>query len=165
MFSGTVNVLKMFLQSLGQPIQERYTEFEERPKAYDELGRQLQQYMKIVEAYKTKVSLCWINVALDTDLHLPGAQWLHVSLNYRKSSMTIWMRLRFRRWTGWWTMSWSGWTVKWTSRANRVSLWSLWWKRQIYRPKHRSVTVRWTFFLEYMSMSSFSTMVHIKVLW
>ncbi|RXN35181.1 heat shock 70 kDa 4-like protein [Labeo rohita] len=42
------------LKTLGQPIQERYTEFEERPKAFDELGRQLQQYMKIVEAYKTK---------------------------------------------------------------------------------------------------------------
>ncbi|XP_043112439.1 heat shock 70 kDa protein 4b [Puntigrus tetrazona] len=42
------------LKNLGQPIQERYTEFEERPKAFDELGRQLQQYNKIVEAYKTK---------------------------------------------------------------------------------------------------------------
>ncbi|KAL1262383.1 hypothetical protein QQF64_007648 [Cirrhinus molitorella] len=42
------------LKTLGQPIQERYTEFEERPKAFDELGRQLQQYMKIVEAFKTK---------------------------------------------------------------------------------------------------------------
>uniref|UniRef100_A0A673MZK8 Heat shock 70 kDa protein 4-like n=1 Tax=Sinocyclocheilus rhinocerous TaxID=307959 RepID=A0A673MZK8_9TELE len=42
------------LKRLGQPIQERYTEFEERPKAFDELGRLLQQYMKIVEAYKTK---------------------------------------------------------------------------------------------------------------
>lgn len=62
MYSGTVKLLKIFLQSLGQPIQERYTEFEERPKAFNELGRQLQQYMKIVEAYKTKVSLCWINV-------------------------------------------------------------------------------------------------------
>lgn len=138
----------MFLQSLGQPIQERYTEFEERPKAFDELGRQLQQYMKIVEAYKTKVSLCWINVTYIRYRSAPA--WCtmasRVFLNYRKSSMTIWMRLRFRRWTGWWMMSWSGWTVKWTSRANRVSPWSLWWKRQIYRPKHRSVTVRWTFF-------------------
>uniref|UniRef100_A0A672RSD6 Heat shock 70 kDa protein 4-like n=1 Tax=Sinocyclocheilus grahami TaxID=75366 RepID=A0A672RSD6_SINGR len=51
---GLFNVLKMFLQRLGQPIQERYTEFEERPKAFDDLGRLLQQYMKIVEAYKTK---------------------------------------------------------------------------------------------------------------
>ncbi|XP_073676662.1 heat shock 70 kDa protein 4-like [Garra rufa] len=42
------------LKTLGQPIQERYTEFEERPKAFEELGRQMQQYMKIVEAYKTK---------------------------------------------------------------------------------------------------------------
>lgn len=42
------------LKNLGQPIQERYTEFEERPKAFEELGRQLQQFMKIVEAYKTK---------------------------------------------------------------------------------------------------------------
>uniref|UniRef100_A0A672RT66 Heat shock 70 kDa protein 4-like n=1 Tax=Sinocyclocheilus grahami TaxID=75366 RepID=A0A672RT66_SINGR len=44
----------MELKRLGQPIQERYTEFEERPKAFDDLGRLLQQYMKIVEAYKTK---------------------------------------------------------------------------------------------------------------
>lgn len=58
-----INVSKTFLQNLGQPIQERYTEFEERPRAFEELGRQLQQYMKIVEAYKTKVRLCWINVA------------------------------------------------------------------------------------------------------
>lgn len=42
------------LKNLGQPIQDRYREFEERPKAFEELGRQLQQYMKIVEAYKTK---------------------------------------------------------------------------------------------------------------
>uniref|UniRef100_A0A8C1U091 Heat shock protein 4b n=1 Tax=Cyprinus carpio TaxID=7962 RepID=A0A8C1U091_CYPCA len=57
MYFGLVNILKMFLQSLGQPIQDRYTEFEERPRAFDELGRQLQQYMKIVEAYKTKEEL------------------------------------------------------------------------------------------------------------
>lgn len=44
------------LQKLGQPIQERYIEAEERPKAFDELGRHIQQYMKIVEAYKTKVT-------------------------------------------------------------------------------------------------------------
>lgn len=36
-------------------------------------------------------------------------------------------------------MSWSGWTVKWTSRVNRVSPWSPWWKLQTYRPKHGSV--------------------------
>lgn len=43
------------LQKLGQPIMERYTEAEERPKAFEEMGRQIQQYMKFVEAYKMKV--------------------------------------------------------------------------------------------------------------
>ncbi|KAG8004385.1 Heat shock 70 kDa protein 4 [Nibea albiflora] len=42
------------LKKLGQPIQERYTEAEERPKAFDEMGKQIQQYMKFVEAYKMK---------------------------------------------------------------------------------------------------------------
>ncbi|XP_072524352.1 heat shock 70 kDa protein 4b [Salminus brasiliensis] len=42
------------LKKLGQPIQDRYTEYEERPKAFEELGKQLQQYMKIVEAFKMK---------------------------------------------------------------------------------------------------------------
>lgn len=42
-------------QKLGQPIQERFMEAEERPKAYEELGKQIQQYMKFVEAYKMKV--------------------------------------------------------------------------------------------------------------
>lgn len=43
------------LQKFGQPIQERFTEAEERPKAFEELGKQIQQYMKFVEAYKMKV--------------------------------------------------------------------------------------------------------------
>ncbi|XP_068181224.1 heat shock 70 kDa protein 4b [Antennarius striatus] len=42
------------LKKLGQPIQERYIEAEERPKAFDEMGKQIQQYMKFVEAYKMK---------------------------------------------------------------------------------------------------------------
>ncbi|XP_041799597.1 heat shock 70 kDa protein 4b [Chelmon rostratus] len=42
------------LKKLGQPIQERYTEAEERPKAYEEMGKQIQQYMKFVESYKMK---------------------------------------------------------------------------------------------------------------
>uniref|UniRef100_A0A667XCY8 Heat shock protein 4a n=1 Tax=Myripristis murdjan TaxID=586833 RepID=A0A667XCY8_9TELE len=42
------------LKKLGQPIYERYMEAEERPKAFDELGKQIQMYMKIIEAYKTK---------------------------------------------------------------------------------------------------------------
>ncbi|KAM3600724.1 uncharacterized protein V6R79_001434 [Siganus canaliculatus] len=42
------------LKKLGQPIRDRYMEAEERPKAFEELGRQIQLYMKIVEAYKAK---------------------------------------------------------------------------------------------------------------
>jgi len=42
-------------QKLGQPIQERHLEAEERPKAFDDLGKQIQLYMKAVDAYKTKV--------------------------------------------------------------------------------------------------------------
>nr|XP_023694113.1 heat shock 70 kDa protein 4-like [Paramormyrops kingsleyae] len=42
------------LKKLGQPIQERFLESEERPKAFEELGKQIQQYMKFVEAFKTK---------------------------------------------------------------------------------------------------------------
>ncbi|KAJ8015033.1 hypothetical protein DPEC_G00021940 [Dallia pectoralis] len=42
------------LKKLGLPIQERYMESEERPKAFDDMGKQIQMYMKIVESYKTK---------------------------------------------------------------------------------------------------------------
>uniref|UniRef100_A0A8C1ULQ0 Heat shock protein 4a n=1 Tax=Cyprinus carpio TaxID=7962 RepID=A0A8C1ULQ0_CYPCA len=45
------------LKKLGEPILNRYMEAEERPKALDELGRQIQQYMKVVEAYKAKDEL------------------------------------------------------------------------------------------------------------
>ncbi|XP_024122016.1 heat shock 70 kDa protein 4a [Oryzias melastigma] len=42
------------LKKIGQPIYNRYMEAEERPKAFEELGRRIQMYMKIVEAYKAK---------------------------------------------------------------------------------------------------------------
>ncbi|KAJ3588031.1 hypothetical protein NHX12_011625 [Muraenolepis orangiensis] len=42
------------LKKLGLPIQERHIEAEERPKAFEELGKQIQLYMKAVEAFKTK---------------------------------------------------------------------------------------------------------------
>lgn len=61
-----LSVLFFFLlQKLGQPIHERYIEAEERPKAFEELGRQIQLFMKIIEAYKAKViwlmeHVCWL---------------------------------------------------------------------------------------------------------
>lgn len=45
------------LKKLGDPIRNRFIEADERPKAFDELGRQIQQYRKIVEAYKAKDEL------------------------------------------------------------------------------------------------------------
>lgn len=42
------------LKKLGQPVQDRYNESEMRPKAFEDLGKQIQQYLKIIEAYKTK---------------------------------------------------------------------------------------------------------------
>lgn len=45
------------LKKMGLPICERYMEAEERPKAFEELGRQLQMYMKVIEAYKAKDEL------------------------------------------------------------------------------------------------------------
>ncbi|ROJ62465.1 Heat shock 70 kDa protein 4 [Anabarilius grahami] len=45
------------LKKLGDPIQTRYIENEVRPKAFEELGRLIQQYMKVVEAYKAKDEL------------------------------------------------------------------------------------------------------------
>uniref|UniRef100_T1E692 Heat shock 70 kDa protein 4 n=1 Tax=Crotalus horridus TaxID=35024 RepID=T1E692_CROHD len=42
------------LKAVGQPIQARFQESEERPKAFEELGKQVQQYMKAVHAFKEK---------------------------------------------------------------------------------------------------------------
>lgn len=41
---------------MGQPVLDRYLEAEIRPKAFEELGRQIQVYMKFIEAYKAKVT-------------------------------------------------------------------------------------------------------------
>ncbi|XP_051955603.1 heat shock 70 kDa protein 4-like [Xyrauchen texanus] len=45
------------LKKLGEPILSRYIEADVRPKAFEELGRQIQLYMKVVEAYKAKDEL------------------------------------------------------------------------------------------------------------
>ncbi len=44
------------LQRFGEPIEERYREHEGRPRAFDELGKKLQLFMKAVDVYKQKVS-------------------------------------------------------------------------------------------------------------
>ncbi|XP_040196390.1 heat shock protein 105 kDa [Rana temporaria] len=40
------------LKKFGSPAHERYRESEERPKAFEELGKRLQHYAKIVDEYK-----------------------------------------------------------------------------------------------------------------
>ncbi|KYO47370.1 heat shock 70 kDa protein 4L [Alligator mississippiensis] len=42
------------LRKFGQPIQERYMEHEERPKALNDLGKKIQLLMKAVEAFRNK---------------------------------------------------------------------------------------------------------------
>ncbi|XP_037343380.2 heat shock 70 kDa protein 4L [Pungitius pungitius] len=42
------------LKRLGQPIQDRHREHEDRPRAMEELGKKLQLYMKFVDSYKQK---------------------------------------------------------------------------------------------------------------
>lgn len=42
------------LKMLGQPIQDRHREHEDRPRAFEELGKKLQLYMKVLEAFKQK---------------------------------------------------------------------------------------------------------------
>lgn len=49
------NIRCILFQRLGQPIQDRHREQEDRPRAFEELGKKLQLYMKFVDAYKQKV--------------------------------------------------------------------------------------------------------------
>ncbi|CAJ1073688.1 heat shock 70 kDa protein 4L isoform X1 [Xyrichtys novacula] len=42
------------LKRFGQPIQDRHREHEDRPRAFDELGKKLQLYMKFVDCFKQK---------------------------------------------------------------------------------------------------------------
>ncbi|XP_036279567.1 heat shock 70 kDa protein 4L isoform X3 [Pipistrellus kuhlii] len=42
------------LKKYGQPIQMRYMEHEERPKALTDLGKKIQLVMKVIEAYRNK---------------------------------------------------------------------------------------------------------------
>lgn len=42
------------LKNLRQPIKMRFQESEERPKLFDDLGKQIQQYMKVISSFKDK---------------------------------------------------------------------------------------------------------------
>ncbi|XP_068607647.1 heat shock 70 kDa protein 4L [Brachionichthys hirsutus] len=42
------------LKSLGQPIQDRHREHEDRPRAFEEFGKKLQLYLNVLDSYKKK---------------------------------------------------------------------------------------------------------------
>ncbi|XP_039975777.1 heat shock 70 kDa protein 4b [Xiphias gladius] len=82
------------LKKLGQPIQERYAEAEERPKAFEELGKQIQQYMKFVEAYKMKEEqydhLDEADVTKVDKLTNDAMIWMNSTMNQQsKQSLTV----------------------------------------------------------------------------
>ncbi|XP_053734796.1 heat shock 70 kDa protein 4b [Synchiropus splendidus] len=82
------------LKKLGQPIQERYLEAEERPKAFDELGKQIQQYMKFVEAFNMKEEqydhLDAADVSKVDKLTSEAMMWMNSSMNQQsKQSLTV----------------------------------------------------------------------------
>lgn len=51
----------MYFQRLGQPIQDRHREQEDRPRAFEELGKKLQLYIKFVNLHKQKVQYLTIS--------------------------------------------------------------------------------------------------------
>ncbi|XP_071380984.1 heat shock 70 kDa protein 4b isoform X5 [Centroberyx affinis] len=82
------------LKKLGQPIQERFMEAEERPKAFEELGKQIQQYMKVVEAYKMKEEqydhLDEADVTKVDKLAGEAMIWMNSAMNQQgKQSLTV----------------------------------------------------------------------------
>ncbi|CAO2642960.1 Heat shock 70 kDa protein 4, partial [Lemmus lemmus] len=82
------------LKNLGQPIKTRFQESEERPKLFEELGKQIQQYMKVISSFKNKE---------DQYEHLDAAdmtkvekstneamEWMNSKLNLQnKQSLTV----------------------------------------------------------------------------
>ncbi|XP_061786648.1 heat shock 70 kDa protein 4b [Nerophis lumbriciformis] len=82
------------LKKLGQPIQDRYNEAEERPKTFEELGKQIQQYMKFVEAYKMKEEqydhLDEADVSKVDKLASEAMMWMNSAMNQQnKQSSTM----------------------------------------------------------------------------
>uniref|UniRef100_A0A8C7ETD5 Heat shock 70 kDa protein 4 n=1 Tax=Neovison vison TaxID=452646 RepID=A0A8C7ETD5_NEOVI len=64
---AALNVVGTFKQyySDSQPIKMRFQESEERPKLFEELGKQIQQYMKVISSFKNKVHFFFPTVTLE----------------------------------------------------------------------------------------------------
>lgn len=51
-------------QRFGEPIEDRYREQEERPQAFNELGKKIQFFLKILDAYKQNVIRFFLTVSI-----------------------------------------------------------------------------------------------------
>ncbi|XP_073402350.1 heat shock 70 kDa protein 4 isoform X1 [Dendrobates tinctorius] len=82
------------LKNLGQPIQTRYHEFEDRPKAFEELGKQIQLYLKVINAFKNKEEAYDHLDAADMEkvekTTNEAMEWLNNKMNLQiKQSLTV----------------------------------------------------------------------------
>ncbi|XP_034037148.1 heat shock 70 kDa protein 4b isoform X2 [Thalassophryne amazonica] len=82
------------LKKLGQPILERFVEAEERPKAFEDLGKQIQQYMKFIEACRMKEEqydhLDEADVTKVDKLASDAMMWMNSAMNQQsKQSLTV----------------------------------------------------------------------------
>nr|KAF6348777.1 heat shock protein family A (Hsp70) member 4 [Myotis myotis] len=82
------------LKNLGQPIKTRFQESEERPKVFEELGKQIQQYMKVISSFKNKEdqydhldAADMMKVEKSTN---EAMEWMNKKLNLQnKQSLTV----------------------------------------------------------------------------
>ncbi|XP_039598642.1 heat shock 70 kDa protein 4-like [Polypterus senegalus] len=82
------------LKTLGQPILERYHEAEERPKAFDDLGKHIQQYLKVVDSFKNKDEQYLHLDAAEMDkverFVMEAMEWMNSKMNQQNnSSLTV----------------------------------------------------------------------------
>ncbi|ETE71100.1 Heat shock 70 kDa protein 4, partial [Ophiophagus hannah] len=82
------------MKAVGQPIQARFQESEERPKAFEELGKHVQQYMKAVHAFKEKDEqydhLDPAEMAKVEKITNEAMEWMNNKLNLQhKRSLTL----------------------------------------------------------------------------
>ncbi|XP_040827552.1 heat shock 70 kDa protein 4 isoform X2 [Ochotona curzoniae] len=82
------------LKNLGQPIKIRFQESEERPKLFEELGKQIQQYMKVISSFKNKEDqyehLDAADMAKVEKSTNEAMEWMNSKLNLQnKQSLTL----------------------------------------------------------------------------
>ncbi|XP_074069345.1 heat shock 70 kDa protein 4 [Macrotis lagotis] len=82
------------LKNLGQPIKNRFQESEERPKAFEELGKQIQMFMKVIDSFRNKEEhfdhLDTADVLKVEKSTNEAMEWMNSKLNLQnKQSLTV----------------------------------------------------------------------------